>query len=153
MDKLKNKILTPLIAISLFTGGGVAVAALASAQTTTNTTTTATPSTTSATTADATTGSRPMGHAPLGGDGNVTAINGTTITMQEEADEGGATYTVDASNATVTKDGATASLSDIKVGDKIFTQGTTNGTSVTATTVSLGHPGGRGHDMSPTTTQ
>src|SRR5438105_601420 len=42
------------------------------------------------------------GHAPLGNDGNVTAISGTTITMQEEADEGGASYTVDASKAAVT---------------------------------------------------
>ncbi|SRR5258708_2149714 len=94
-----------------------------------------------------TTHSRPMGHAPLGGDGNVTAINGTNITMQEETDEGGASYTIDASKATVTNNGATATLSDIKVGDKIFVQGTTSGTNVSATSVSLGHPGMGGRGM------
>jgi hypothetical protein len=85
---------------------------------------------------------KPIGHAPIGGDGNITAINGTSITMAEEANEGGASYTVDASKATVTNNGATASFSDLKVGDKIFVQGTTSGTNVVATSVSLGHPGG-----------
>jgi hypothetical protein len=89
-------------------------------------------------TADA---ARPRGHAPIGGDGNVTAISGTTITMQEEADENGASYTIDASKATVTNNGASAALSDIKVGDKIFVQGAVTGTNVVATSVSLGHPG------------
>jgi hypothetical protein len=116
------------------------------------TTAATTTSTTSATTTG-TTQTRPHGHAPLGGDGNVTAINGTTITMQEEANEGGASYTVDASKATVTNNGAAAALSDIKVGDKIFVQGTTNGTNVTATSLSLGHPGGRGpKSAEPSTT-
>lgn len=81
-------------------------------------------------------------HAPLGGDGNITAINGTTITMQEESDEAGASYTIDASKATVTNNGAAAALTDLKVGDKIFVQGTTSGTNVAATSISLGHPGG-----------
>ncbi len=85
------------------------------------------------------------GHAPLGGDGNVTAINGTTLAMQEEADEGGALYTVNASNAIVTKDGNSAQLSDIKVGDKVFVKGTVDGTTVTATSLSAGFHGGRGH--------
>lgn len=83
------------------------------------------------------------GHAPLGGDGNIVSISDTTIIMQEEADEGGATYTVDASNATVTNNGTTADISALKVGDKIFVQGTTNGTNVTATSISLGHMSGR----------
>ncbi len=82
------------------------------------------------------------GHAPLGGDGVVVSINGTSIVIGEESDEGGASYTVDASKATVTNNGASASLSDIKVGDKIFVEGAVNGTSVTATSVSLGHHGG-----------
>ncbi len=76
----------------------------------------------------------PHGHAPLGNDGNITAINGTTITMQEEADEGGASYTVDASKVTLP--------AGLKVGDKIFVEGTVSGNTVTATTVSVGHPGG-----------
>jgi hypothetical protein len=86
-----------------------------------------------------------MGHAPLGGDGNITAINDNTITMTEEANEGGASYTIDASKANVTNNGAQASVSDLKVGDKIFVQGTTNGNNVTATSISLGHPGERGY--------
>ena len=86
-----------------------------------------------------TAGSKTHGHAPLGGDGLVSSINGTTIVVGEESDEGGASYTVDASKATVTNNGASASISDIKVGDKIFVQGAVNGTSVSATSVSLGH--------------
>src|SRR5581483_12201451 len=83
--------------------------------------------------ADSTTGSQTPHHAPLGGDGVVSSISGTTIVMGEESDEGGASYTVDASKATVTNNGAAATLADIKVGDKIFVQGTVSGTSVSAT--------------------
>jgi hypothetical protein len=92
----------------------------------------------------ATPDAKTKGHAPLGGDGAVTAIDGTTITMQEEADEGGAIYTVNAGNATITNNGAAADLSALKVGDKIFVQGTTSGTNVTATSISLGRFGCKG---------
>lgn len=86
-------------------------------------------------------------HFPMGGDGVVASVNGTTIVMAEESDEGNGSYTVDASTATVTNEGATAKLSDLKVGDKIFVEGVTTGTSVKATMVSLGHPGEkRDHD-------
>jgi hypothetical protein len=68
--------------------------------------------------------------------------------MAEETDEGGATYTVDASNATVTNNGVAAQLSSLKVGDKIFVKGTVNGTNVVASSVSLGH-GGHGFDRQP----
>jgi hypothetical protein len=86
-------------------------------------------------------------HAPLGGDGVVASITGSTIVVAEESDEGGASYTVDASKATVTnKSGVRASLSDIKVGDKVFVQGVVNGTNVAATSISLGHPEKGGHD-------
>jgi len=94
-----------------------------------------------------------MGHAPMGQDGNITAINGTTITLQEEADEGGTIYTVDASNATVQKDGASAQITDLKVGDKIFVDGTVNGTSVTATKVMSGRPERGPRPSNQTTTQ
>ncbi len=89
--------------------------------------------------------SKQGGHAPLGGDGNVTAINGNLITMQEEADEGGGLYTVDAGSAAITNNGAAAGIADIKVGDKIFVQGTVNGNNVAATAISLGCPGGHGY--------
>ena len=99
---------------------------------------------TPAVTTPATTGEKRHGHAPLGGDGNITAINGTTITMQEEADEGGAIYTIDASQATFTNKGAAATIATLKVGDKIFVKGTTSGTNVTATSISLGFGNWRG---------
>ncbi len=91
------------------------------------------------------------GHAPLGNDGNITAINGTTITMSEEADEGGASYTVNAAGAAVTNNGAAAQLSDLKVGDKIFVNGTVSGTNVTATQIStgMGGHGFGGHGFGP----
>ena len=82
------------------------------------------------------------GHAPIGQDGTMTAISGTTITMQEETNEGGTSYTVDASSATVTKDGATSALSALAVGDKIFVEGSVSGTNVTATSIADGHPHG-----------
>ena len=91
--------------------------------------------------ADTDTDTKTHGHAPLGGDGVVLSVTGSTIVVSEESDEGGASYTVDASKATVTNNGASASLSDIKVGAKIFVEGSVSGTSVVATSVSLGHHG------------
>jgi hypothetical protein len=69
--------------------------------------------------------------------GTVASINGTTLTVTSNAVNGGTvtTYTVDASKATVTKSGATSSVSDISVGDTVMIQGTVSGTSVTATTI------------------
>jgi hypothetical protein len=148
----KNKS-TLTLAAALMAGLGVGIAGLASAQTAA---VVATPNSTSSVSASTSTDLPEAGdtadssssatktshHAPLGGDGVVSAINGTTITMSEESDEGAASYTVDASKATITGTaGASATLADIKVGDKIFVQGTVNGTSVAATSISLGHPG------------
>ena len=45
------------------------------------------------------------------------------------------TYTVDASSATVMKNNATSSISNIVVGDTILVQGTVSGTSITATLI------------------
>ncbi len=137
---LKETFLKPLAGAALLAGIGLGIGGVVSAQSAGITPTTTSSTQTTAPATD--TGMKH--HATLGGDGEVSAISGTTITLGEEADEGGATYTVDASNASVTgKDGATAKLSDIKVGDKIFVQGAVNGTSVTATSISLGHPGGK----------
>jgi hypothetical protein len=74
--------------------------------------------------------------------GQVTAINGTTITITDSRNS--STYTVDASNATVTKNGAASSVSAIAVGDTIVVQGTTSGDSVTATSIMDGFSGGHG---------
>lgn len=103
---------------------------LASAQTSTPTT---------PTTPTATVSERPQGHRPLGQDGVISAINGTTITMSEEADEGGATYTVNASGA--------GDISTLKVGDKVFVDGAVSGTGVTATKISA-HPSHSQNDVS-----
>ena len=45
------------------------------------------------------------------------------------------TYTVDASSATVTKNGAASTVSAIAVGDTVMVQGTVSGTNVTAKTI------------------
>jgi hypothetical protein len=138
MNNISKKSAGLLIAVGLLTGAAATVGLQSKAQTATNSTST---SATSSTSGSTTTPDRPHGHAPLGGDGNITAVSGTTITMQEESDEGSTAYTVDAGKATFTNNGAAASISDLKVGDKIFVSGTTSGTNVSATSVSLGHPG------------
>lgn len=117
------------------------IAAMASAQSVAITTSTPTSNVINT---SSTTTSKTRGHTPLGGDGIVSSITGTTIVMTEESDEGGASYTVDVSNGKLTVNGAAASISDIKVGQKIFVQGTTNGTNVVATSVSVGHGEGYG---------
>ena len=80
-------------------------------------------------------------HAPIGGDGVVASVSGTTIVMAEESDEGAGSYTIDASKAAVTVNGTAGTIADIKAGQKIFVDGTTTGTNVVATSVSVGHPG------------
>lgn len=64
-------------------------------------------------------------------EGYVSAINGNTITLTE---------TIDASGATITKDGVSSTLSNIAVGDKIMADGTANGSSLTATHIMDGKP-------------
>lgn len=150
----KKLLVIPILAITALGGMAIGLTFLVNAQsatptitTTPDTTTTTAPTTTSVPAITSPAPATPPGstghHAPLGNDGNITAINGSVITMTEEADEGGAAYTVDASNATVTINGATAQLSGLKVGDKIFVKGTVNGTNVTATEISTGFGGGR----------
>lgn len=81
--------------------------------------------------------------------GTVSAISGNTLTVtakqfSKPADDNNTqtaptfttvTYTVDATNATVTKVGASSSVSAIAVGDTIAVQGTVSGTNVVATTI------------------
>ena len=76
--------------------------------------------------------------------GTVASVSGTTLTVTSKAGPNGGTattYTVDASSATVTKSGATSSVSGIAVGDTVMVQGTVSGTSVTATSISDGQFG------------
>jgi len=87
--------------------------------------------------------------------GMVNSINGETFTIkfsgggfrptpnsQTSSNNGlGLTYTVTASNATVTdKDGAASSLSAVKVGEYLVVDGTVSGTSMTANTIAAGVP-------------
>jgi hypothetical protein len=89
------------------------------------------------------------GRAP-GVFGTVNAISGSTITVTSKgfgpnAQQGiETTYTIDASNATVEKDGATSSRANIAVGDTVMVRGTVNGTNVTAIDIHDGVPQGRG---------
>lgn len=133
-----SKLAAPLVAVALLAGAGAGVASLASAQSSPTTTT-------AASAATGTSNTQANRHAPLGGDGNITSINGTTIVMAEEADEGGTSYTIDGSKAVVTKDGAASTLSALAVGDKIFVEGATSGTNIVATAISNGHGGRGGH--------
>ena len=82
--------------------------------------------------------------APCAGISNIT---GSTITIGEEVDEGGASYTVNVGSATITKAGVAATIADLKVGDKVFVQGAVTGNTVQATSISDGpHGGFGGHD-------
>lgn len=79
--------------------------------------------------------------------GQVTSVSGMTVTVSGHAFDpgigmglgGGAqastTYTIDASNASVTKNNATSSVSAIVVGDTVFASGTVSGTNVIATSI------------------
>lgn len=73
--------------------------------------------------------------------GTVTAISGNTITLSGNTDfrEASSTsktiFTINAANATVIKNQATSTVSSIIVGDKLAVQGTTNGTTITATII------------------
>ena len=109
--------------------------------------------------------------------GTVSAINGSTITISaknglefgKEMNRGKAststkktapstvTYTVDASSATIMKNSATSSISNIVVGDTIMVQGTVSGTNIKAAIIRdgiLGKPGqmDRGGERSSTST-
>jgi hypothetical protein len=77
------------------------------------------------------------GHAP-GVFGTVSAISGDSITVASKGfgpNATATTYTVDATNATVTKDNASSTVSAIVVGDMVGVQGTVSGTTVAATSI------------------
>jgi hypothetical protein len=71
--------------------------------------------------------------------GVVSAINGSTITLNAAMRPGTIattkTYTVDATNAKVMKNGAEATIASIAVGDHIIVQGTITGQQVIATVI------------------
>jgi hypothetical protein len=64
--------------------------------------------------------------------GNVTAINGDSLTVMNASN---VTYTIDASNAKIVRNGTTATLSTVVTGDSVVVQGTVNGTAVVASSI------------------
>ncbi len=85
--------------------------------------------TTAATTAKATTGKAI---------GKITSVNATSSTLVVETKKGTDTFSL--AGAKITSHGKSASVSDLKVGEKVEVSYTTQGTSMTATDVALlGH--------------
>jgi hypothetical protein len=78
-----------------------------------------------------------MGMRRPGVVGKVTAVSGTTLTVTAEKKNqtAAATFTIDASAATVMKNGVTSSVSQIAVSDMIVVEGTVSGTSIKATLI------------------
>jgi hypothetical protein len=73
--------------------------------------------------------------------GTVNSVSGTLITITNKA---GVVYTIDSSNATITKDGVTSTLASIAIGNTIFAQGTVTGTHVVAISINDGKMRGKG---------
>jgi len=71
--------------------------------------------------------------------GTVSAISGNTITVVSKKDSENittaTTFTVDATNAKIVKNGVAGTISSILIGDTISVQGTITGTNVLATTI------------------
>jgi hypothetical protein len=64
--------------------------------------------------------------------GTVSAVSGSTITVTNKSN---VSYTIDASVAKITKNGAAGAVSNISIGDTVLVQGTINGTSVSAASI------------------
>lgn len=83
-----------------------------------------------------------MGVARAGGLGDVTAVSDSSITVKSERSGTTKTYTV-SSDTTITNDGASAKLSDIKVGDTVRVR-TSGSSSDAATTIVINPSFGQG---------
>ncbi len=85
--------------------------------------------------------------------GTVASVSGSTLNVpargwaRASPTPATPTYTVNAANATVTKNGAASTVSAITVGDQVMVRGTVSGTNVTATVINDGKALGR-PDMS-----
>jgi len=77
--------------------------------------------------------------------GTVSAVNGNTITVSGKQGFGTSavvtTFTVDATNAKITKNNVTGTISNVLVGDTIMAQGTLTGTNLVATMIRDGQIG------------
>ncbi len=82
------------------------------------------------------------GGMPSGVFGKVASISGDTLTVTQETRPNATTtpitYTIDGTNAKITKNGTTSTLSSIVTGDTVMVRGTVNGTSITATLIDDG---------------
>ncbi|HVX91408.1 MAG TPA: DUF5666 domain-containing protein [Candidatus Paceibacterota bacterium] len=128
-----KKVVVPLAALALVISAGGGAVAIAKADTTNSSTSVS-----------------GAAHPPMERPtaiGKVTAVSGTTLTVEDM--KGSTTYTVDASGATVTKHNppatqggeptdTTVAVSTIQVGDVVAVHGTANGTQITATTIDVG---------------
>jgi len=72
--------------------------------------------------------------------GIVSSVSGSSITLISKDRQATSTFAVDATNATVTKAGATSSLSAIQTGDTLLVRGSVTGTNVVATKIIDGLP-------------
>lgn len=70
--------------------------------------------------------------------GTVTAISGNIVTVKDLRGNTNTIYTVDATNATVIKNGTASTVSAILVNDTVSVQGVINGTNVTASKINNG---------------
>ena len=64
--------------------------------------------------------------------GTVNAVNGAIVSI---TNKGNITYTIDTTNASITKMGTRTPVSRIAVGDEVLVQGTINGSSIVASSV------------------
>ena len=64
--------------------------------------------------------------------GTISTITGTTLNITNKSN---VSYTVDATNAKITKGPDTATISNLAVGDNVIVQGTVNGNAVVASSV------------------
>lgn len=81
--------------------------------------------------------------------GTVSAVNGDIITITSKGfgkNASQTTYTIDATNAKITKDGSASSVGSVAVGDTVMAQGTVSGTNVTATMLRDGVLGKKGNE-------
>lgn len=130
MKKTQKKFITPLLGVLILLTGMMSLSNVAAAQTSTQNQTTQTQGIFG----------RMFGaimpNRAQRLSGTITAKNGTTLTITADQNHGGGTFTIDATKATITKDGASATIDSFTIGDTVWATGTESGTTMTATTIS-----------------
>ncbi len=67
--------------------------------------------------------------------GVISTISGNTLIVNSRKGKASRSYTVDATNAKVIKDGTTTAISNIAIGDKVVIKGSIKGTRVIAKSI------------------